>query len=52
MGSAQSTNGREEECTWDVDGKARRKETVRKIKSGWLGNIKVDLRDIGLGGIV
>jgi hypothetical protein len=31
--------------------KARRKETTRKTKTKWLDNIKMDLREIGLGGM-
>jgi hypothetical protein len=30
MGGACSTNGGEEECIWDIGGKARRKETTGK----------------------
>jgi hypothetical protein len=33
MGGACSTNGGEEECIQDIDGKARRKETTRKTKT-------------------
>jgi hypothetical protein len=32
MGRACSMNGREEECIWDICGKARRKETTGKAK--------------------
>jgi hypothetical protein len=32
MNRACSTNGVEEECIWDVGGKASRKETTRKTK--------------------
>jgi hypothetical protein len=35
----------------DFDGKARRKETTRKTKTRCLDNIKMDLREIGWGGI-
>jgi hypothetical protein len=31
--------------------KARRKETTRKPRCRWVDNIKMDLRDIGLGGM-
>jgi hypothetical protein len=34
-----STNRREEGCMYDIDGKARRKETTRKTKI-WVNNIK------------
>jgi hypothetical protein len=33
MGMAWSTDGREEECIYDIDGKTRRKETTREIKT-------------------
>jgi hypothetical protein len=33
MGMACSTNGEEEESIEDISGKARRKETTRKIKT-------------------
>jgi hypothetical protein len=33
MGRACSSNGREEECIWDIDGKAGRKEATRKTKT-------------------
>jgi hypothetical protein len=33
MGRACSTNGGEEECMKDIDGKARRKETTEKTKT-------------------
>jgi hypothetical protein len=33
MGRASSTNGGDEECISDIGGKARRKETTRKIKT-------------------
>jgi hypothetical protein len=32
-------------------GKARRQETTRKSKSMWVGNIKIDLREVGRGGM-
>jgi hypothetical protein len=34
---ARSTNGSEEECTQDIGGKARRKETTRKTKTNMGG---------------
>jgi hypothetical protein len=33
MGMTRSTNGGEEECIYDIGGKARRKETARKTKT-------------------
>jgi hypothetical protein len=39
--------GGEEECIWDIGGKARKKQTTRKNKTKWVDNIKMDLREIG-----
>jgi hypothetical protein len=39
-----STNG-------DIDGKARWKEITRRQSRRWVDNIKMDLREIGWGGI-
>jgi hypothetical protein len=33
MGGAFSMNGGDEECIYDIGGKARRKETTRKTKT-------------------
>jgi hypothetical protein len=33
LGKEYSTNGIEEECIYDICGKARRKETTRNIKT-------------------
>jgi hypothetical protein len=33
MGRACTTNGGEDECIYDISGKARRKETTRKTKT-------------------
>jgi hypothetical protein len=33
MGRACSTNGLEEECTYDIGGKARKKEATGKTKT-------------------
>jgi hypothetical protein len=33
MGRGYSTNEGDEECIWDIGGKARRKETTRKTKT-------------------
>jgi hypothetical protein len=43
--------GLEEECIQGFGGKARRKETTRKTKRRWENNIKMDLREIGGGGM-
>jgi hypothetical protein len=47
MGRACSTNGGEEECIYDVGGKARRKETTRETKIMRVNNTKMDLGEIG-----
>jgi hypothetical protein len=36
--------------SWSIGGKARRKETTGKTKT-WVGNIKMDLREIGWDGM-
>jgi hypothetical protein len=36
-------NGGDEECIWDIGGKARRKGRPRRR---WVDNIKIDLREI------
>jgi hypothetical protein len=36
MDRACSTNGREEECVYDIYGKSRRKETTGKTGKIWL----------------
>jgi hypothetical protein len=33
MDRACSMNGSDEECIWDIGGKARKKETARKTKT-------------------
>jgi hypothetical protein len=33
MGRACSTNGGEEECIYDIGGKSKRKEIIRKMKT-------------------
>jgi hypothetical protein len=33
MSRACTTNGRKDECIWDIVGKAKRKETTRKTKT-------------------
>jgi hypothetical protein len=51
MGRACSTNGGEEECLEDFDGKARRKETPRRPRCRWVDNIKMNLRETGWDGM-
>jgi hypothetical protein len=43
--------GGEEECIQDIVGKSRRKVTIRETKTYVLENIKMDLREIGWGGM-
>jgi hypothetical protein len=49
MGMACSTHGSEEECMYGFGGKKRRKELLRRIRSRWVDNIKMDLREIKWG---
>jgi hypothetical protein len=49
MGRACSTLKGEEECIYDIDGKATRKEISRKPRRRWVDNIKMDLREVGWG---
>jgi hypothetical protein len=51
MGRSCSQNGGEQECIKDIGGKARRKELLGRSRSRWMGNIKMDLREIGWDGI-
>jgi hypothetical protein len=51
-GGACSTNREEEECVHDFDGKVRRKEPLEGPIRRREDNIKTDLRDIELGGMV
>jgi hypothetical protein len=48
MGRACSTNGGEDECIYDLGGKARERPLGRRR---WVDNIKMDLREIGWDGI-
>jgi hypothetical protein len=43
------TNEGEEECIENISGKTKRKGLLRKPRSGWLDNIKLDLREMVLG---
>jgi hypothetical protein len=49
MGRACNTYGGKEKCIEDIGGKARRKEATGKTKR--VDNIKMDLREIGWGGM-
>jgi hypothetical protein len=49
-GRACSTNG-EEECIYEISGKVRKKEPLGRQRRRWVDYIKIDVRDIGWGGI-
>jgi hypothetical protein len=52
MGRACSTNGGEEECIWEYGilvGKPEGKRPLGRPRRRWVGNIKMDLREIGWG---
>jgi hypothetical protein len=51
MDRTYSTNGGEEECIWDIDGKARKKRQLGRPRRRWVDNIKTDLRETGWGGM-
>jgi hypothetical protein len=53
MGGPCSTNGGggEEERVWIIGGKARGKETTRKIKTRWVDNIRMDLGEVRWGAV-
>jgi hypothetical protein len=51
MDRACSTKVGEEECVQDINGKARRKETLGRPKRRWVDNIKMDLREIEWDGV-
>jgi hypothetical protein len=51
MGRACSTNGAEQQCIYDIGGKARRKEPLGRPRRRWVDNIKTDLGEIGWDGL-
>jgi hypothetical protein len=51
MGRECSTIGEEEECIYDFGWKVGRKELLRRPRRRWEDNIRMDLREIGLGGM-
>jgi hypothetical protein len=51
MGRACNMNGGEEECIKDIGGKARGKEPLGKPRHRSVDNFKMDLREIGWGGM-
>jgi hypothetical protein len=50
VGGACGTHGRGEESVQGFGGKARRKETTGKTRRRWEDGVRMDLREIGLGG--
>jgi hypothetical protein len=51
MGGACSPNGGKEKCILVIGGKAIGKETTRKTRSRWVDTIKMDLLEVGWGGV-
>jgi hypothetical protein len=51
MGRACSNHGRVEDCTQGFDGKGKRKRSLGRPRHRWKGNIKMDLKNIGWGGM-
>jgi hypothetical protein len=40
-----------EECISDIGGKPERKRALGRPRRRWMGNIQIDLREIGWGGL-
>jgi hypothetical protein len=51
MGGACSTQWSEMKFIRGFGGKTRRNETIRSPRRGWEDNIKMDLREVGWGGV-
>jgi hypothetical protein len=51
MGSVCSTNGAKRNAYRILVRKAGKKETIRRTRHRWVDNIKVDLREVGWGGM-
>jgi hypothetical protein len=51
MSRTCSTHGREEECIYGFEGKARRMTPLGRPGRKWKNNVKTDLRKIGWGGM-
>jgi hypothetical protein len=51
MGRACSTNGAKMNACWTLVGKPEGKRPLGRPRRKWLDNIKIDLRDIGWGGL-
>jgi hypothetical protein len=49
--AAFGANGGEEDCVQVICRKSRKKKTTRKTKLGWKDNIKMDLVEVGWGGV-
>jgi hypothetical protein len=47
VGGAFSPNGGKEKCVLVIAGKARGKETTGRPRRRWVGNIKMDVLQIG-----
>jgi hypothetical protein len=51
VGGACNANGGEEDRIKVIGRKSRKKETTRKTKTRWMDNIKMDLVEMGFGGV-
>jgi hypothetical protein len=51
IGRACGTHGKEDECHRILVGKPERKRHIRTPRRRWEDNIKMDLREIGWGGM-
>jgi hypothetical protein len=49
MGRVSSTNGRKEECIYDIVRRARRRRPLGRPGRRWVDNIKIYLGKIGSG---
>jgi hypothetical protein len=47
LGGACSTQGRDEKCLQNVDGKTEEKRLVGRPRRRWVDNIRMDFREIG-----
>ena len=51
MGGACSANGREERCIQGFGGETEGKRPLGRPPGGWEDNIKMDLQEVGGGGM-
>jgi hypothetical protein len=51
VGGACSTHGRGEKSVQDFGGKARREKPLERPRRRWEDGIKMDIREIGWGGV-